>query len=111
MTSWGVFVAVGFGSYVFRVLPLVARRDGELPERADRCIQHAGTAAITALLVSSMLGAAGAVPLPVIVGSVIAGLTAAVRGASMLRVVLVGVAVVTAVRLAVVALSSIGMMS
>ena len=51
--TWVVVLAVGAGSFVFRLGPLLLLQRISLTERADRVIRHAGTAAITALIVVS----------------------------------------------------------
>jgi branched-subunit amino acid transport protein len=87
---WPAIVLAGLGSYVLRVLPLVVLPKVTVPPHIERGIRHAGIAAITALLVSSVShrGEAGDL-LPTLV-AVAVGLTLAVRGAAMLRVVAVG---------------------
>ena len=47
--TWLVILAVGAGSFVFRLGPLLVFERISLTERGDRVIRHAGTAAITAL--------------------------------------------------------------
>ena len=87
---WPAIVLAGVGSYVLRVLPLVVLPKVSLPPHIERGMRHAGIAAITALLVSSVThrGEAGDL-LPTLV-AVAVGLTVAVRGAAMLRVVAIG---------------------
>lgn len=107
MTSWIVIVVVGLASALVRVLPLVARGDSTLPPRAARAVHHAGTAAVTALVVTTAAGAAhGSMPLGAVVVAVGVGAVAAVRGRSMLVVVAVGsvVAAIAAVAPALVQL-------
>ncbi len=58
--TWLAITLVGVGSYLLRVLPLVVLPRVTLPPRVDRAVRHAGLAAITALLVSSVTGRVGA---------------------------------------------------
>ncbi len=51
--TWLVILAVGAGSFVFRLGPLLAFQRIALTERGERVIRHAGTAAITALIMVS----------------------------------------------------------
>jgi branched-subunit amino acid transport protein len=91
--TWIVMIAIGVGSYLFRVGPLLVLQRVSLSERADQLIRHAGTAAITALIVMSTKQSAtgsGAVPTVLAVG--IAALLAA-RRASMLRLLTIGGAI------------------
>jgi branched-subunit amino acid transport protein len=88
--TWVVILAVGAGSYLFRVVPLMVLREVPVGGPAERTIRHAGTAAITALVVLSTRQSAtgtGTVPtlLAVASAAVLAG-----RGASMARLLLVG---------------------
>ena len=57
MTSLLVVLAVGAGSYGFRVAPLLLRDRVAVSARLDHLIRQAGTAAITALVVSSCIHA------------------------------------------------------
>ncbi len=100
MSSWLVFAAVGLGSALFRIAPLVAARDTVLPPRLEQAVHHGGTAAVTSLVVSSTVGAArGSIPLAAVVAAVLAGLVLAVRGRSMSWVVVIGIAVAVAATL------------
>jgi branched-subunit amino acid transport protein len=47
--TWIVILAVGLGSYVFRVGPQLLFERTSLSAGGDRMIRHAGTAALTAL--------------------------------------------------------------
>ena len=63
--TWVVVLAVGAGSFVFRLGPLLLLQRISLTERADRVIRHAGNAAITALIVvSTKNSATGTAALP-----------------------------------------------
>ena len=88
--TWVVILAVGAGSYLFRVGPLLLLQHVVLSEATDRAIRHAGLAAIAALIATSAHHAAhgtSAVPSVVAVG---VGVALALRRASMLRIILVG---------------------
>ena len=87
---WPAIALAGVGSYVLRVLPLLVLPKVTLPSRIERGIRHAGFAAITALLVSSVTHHGGAGDLLPTVVAVAVGLALAVRGAAMLRVVTIG---------------------
>jgi branched-subunit amino acid transport protein len=91
--TWLVILVVGAGSFLFRVGPLLLLERRPLGPTGDRVIRHAGLAAITALIaVSTTHSAAGGNAIATLL-AVGAALTLAVRGASMLRVVLCGGAV------------------
>ena len=88
--TWVVIVAVGLGSFLLRLGPLLVLQRVSLPARGDRAIRHAGTAAIAALIVvATKHGATGGGALPTVVAVAVAGVLAA-RGASMLRLLAVG---------------------
>jgi branched-subunit amino acid transport protein len=88
--TWIVVLTVGVGSYLFRVGPLLAIQRMTLPPRAERVIRHAGTAAITALIVvAGKQSAAGGSVLPTIL-ALAAGIGLACRGAAMTRILVVG---------------------
>lgn len=108
MTAWLVILAVGLGSFAFRAVPLlVAGGAGQHPW-SDRLIRHASTAALTALVVSSTLGANGTGPLLPSLAAVGVGTLAAARGRSMLVVVGVGMAAFWAVTAAMTLVPLIG---
>ena len=87
---WVVVLAVGAGSFLFRLGPLLVLRKAVLSERTDRSIRHAGLAAISALIaLSSRQAAHGASLLPVLL-AVGVGAALAARRASMLRLIVVG---------------------
>jgi branched-subunit amino acid transport protein len=91
MTTWLVIVAVGAGSYVFRVLPIILDRGRASSPRFERAIAHAGTAALAALTVAGLRrGSPTAGDVPGLVCAAAAALAFAVRGASMVRVLLAG---------------------
>jgi branched-subunit amino acid transport protein len=91
--TWVVVLAIGAGSFVFRLGPLLLLQRISLTERADRAIRHAGTAAITALIVvSTKSGATGTATIPTLL-AVAAGVVLAARGVSMLRLVVYGGAI------------------
>ena len=88
--TWVVILAVGAGSFVFRVVPLLVLQRAPLGERTDRVIRHGGLAAVTALIaVSTRHGATGSATAPTFV-AVAVGVVFAVRGASMVRLLIFG---------------------
>ena len=88
--TWLVIIAVGAGSFMFRLGPLLVFERVTLSERGDRVIRHAGTAAITALIVmTTKHSAAGGSVIPTL-SAVTVGVALAARGASMLRLLLFG---------------------
>ena len=88
--TWVVILAVGAGSFVFRLGPLFVFERISLSERGDRVIRHAGTAAITALIVATTKhSATGDAVIPTML-AVAAALILAARGASTLRLLLFG---------------------
>jgi len=98
--TWLVMLAVGAGSLALRVGPLLALRSAHLSPRADRSIRHAGLAAVAALAAGSAQHAAtGSSTLPTLL-ALAAGGVLTVRGASLLRVVVVGTTVFAAATLA-----------
>lgn len=87
MTTWMVVLAVGAGSFVLRVAPLLVLQRAMLSDQIDRVIRHAGTAAMAALIATSVRHAAhGSSMVPTLLAAA-AGTLLAVRGASMLRIV------------------------
>jgi branched-subunit amino acid transport protein len=89
--TWIVLLAVGLGSYAFRLAPLLLFHRITLSERGDRMIRDAGLAAITALIAvsakQSATTAGSAVP---VLAALAVGVVLAARGASMLVVLAVG---------------------
>ena len=83
-------VLVGLGSYVLRVTPVFVLPRIELSPRAERTIRHAGAAALTALVVSSLSHRSAAGDLGPSLLAVGTGLFAAARGASMPKIVAAG---------------------
>ena len=78
--TWVVVLAVGAGSFVFRLGPLLLLQRISLTERADRVLRHAGNAAITALIVvSTKNSATGTAAMPTLL-AVAAGVVLAARG-------------------------------
>jgi branched-subunit amino acid transport protein len=88
--TWIAILAVGAVSYVFRAAPLLVLGRMRLSDRVDRVVRHAGSAALTALLVGTVLHGGDAGTSTAILAATATGLIVAVRGASMLRVVLAG---------------------
>ena len=93
MTSLLVVLVVGAGSYGFRVAPLLLRDRVAVSARLDHLIRQAGTAALTALVVSSCVHAGEQGAWVPVVAAVGVGLVIAARGGSMLRIVACGLVV------------------
>jgi branched-subunit amino acid transport protein len=92
VTTWIVILAVGAGSFVFRVIPLSVASRISVSERFDRTLRHAATAALGALLATSFdHSARTGNDVALAVASGIA-LVLSLRGSSMPRVVGVGAA-------------------
>jgi branched-subunit amino acid transport protein len=88
--TWLVILAVGSGSFVFRLGPIFLLQRIPITERGDRVIRHAGIAAIAALIVvSTKHSATGSALVPTVLAMAVAIVLAA-RGASMLRLLLCG---------------------
>ena len=91
--TWIVILAVGLGSYVFRVGPQLLFERTSLSADGDQVIRHAGTAALTALIVvSTKQSASGNALVPTLLAVAVAAVVAA-RGGSMLRLLACGGAV------------------
>lgn len=81
---WVVILAVGAGSYAFRLAPLLLLERVSLSERSDRVVRYAGISAITALIAtSSRQHAAGTAVVPTVL-ALAAAIALAARGASMM---------------------------
>ncbi len=81
---WVVIFAVGAGSYVFRLGPLLLLERVSLSERSDRVIRYAGISAITALIAtSSRQHATGTAVVPTVL-ALAAAIALAARGAPMM---------------------------
>ena len=103
--TWIVMIAVGVGSYLFRLGPLLLLRRVALSDRADQLIRHAGTAAITALIVlSTKQSATGSAAVPALLAVSVAAVLAA-RRASMLRLLAIGGAIYAGSLVAVAAIA------
>ena len=88
--TWVVILAVGAGSFVFRLTPLLVFERVSLGPRGDLIIRNAGTAAITALVVASTKhNASGAAAVPTLL-AIAAATVLAARGASMIRLLIFG---------------------
>jgi branched-subunit amino acid transport protein len=99
MTTWLAVLAVGLGSYAMRVGPLLLRDRFVPSPRVDDVIRHAGTAAVTALLVTACVRAWEANPaLPTLAALTVGGVLA-LRGRSMVQIVVAGLLVQWALRL------------
>jgi branched-subunit amino acid transport protein len=93
MTTWAVIGAVGVGSFVLRVAPLLVLQRAMLSDPVDRTIRHAGLAAIAGLIATSMRHAAhGSSVVPTLL-AVTVGAVLAFRGGSMLRIIVSGGAI------------------
>lgn len=91
--TWIVIVAVGLGSFAFRVGPLVLFQRISLSDCGDRVIRDAGTAALTALIVvSTKQSATGDATGPTVL-AVAGAILLAARGATMLRLLVCGAAI------------------
>jgi len=90
VTTWVVIVAVGAGSFAFRWLPL-RLHDGLAGSAClNRLIRHAGAGATSALAVSSLRDGATSGAMPALAIAAIVGLIVALRGGTILRVVVTG---------------------
>ena len=88
--TWVVILAVGLGSYILRVGPQLLFERTSLSANGDQLIRNAGTAALTALIVvSTKQSATGNAPVPTVLAVAVA-VVVAVRGGSMLRLLLCG---------------------
>lgn len=90
MATWTAVLAVGAVSLAVRLLPFLAVERFALPARAADTLRHAGTGALTALIVLAALGGRGAGPDAAVLLAVAVGAVLAWRGWSMTRVVLAG---------------------
>ena len=88
--TWLVIIAVGAGSFVFRLGPLLVFERVTLSERGDRVIRYAGTAALTALIVTSTKRSAESGSVMATLSALSVGVVLAARGASMRRLLLFG---------------------
>lgn len=95
MSTWFAVLGVGVGSYLLRLVPLLALGEATLSPAVQRRINHAGTAALTAIVVTALRHPTGHG-----VGTTlacIAGAAVAVRGVSMPRMLVVGAGVYVAI--------------
>ena len=91
MLTWTVVLLVGVAAFACRLVPLLAAGRVSLGERAAAGLRHAGAGALTALVVLAVLGSgAGSRPSVPVLAAVAAGGLLALRGRSMLWVVLAG---------------------
>lgn len=90
MKTFAVMAAIGLGSYVMRVSPLLALQRSQLSARSDRLIRHAALAAVAALIAGSARRAADGAPLVAVLAAVALGAVLAARRLSMLRILLAG---------------------
>jgi branched-subunit amino acid transport protein len=87
---WLVLLAVGLGSFAFRLGPLLLLHRVTLSERGDRVIRDAGLAAITALVATSARQSATTGSVVPVLAAMGVGVGLAARGASMLLLLVVG---------------------
>ncbi|MCV2491280.1 AzlD domain-containing protein [Geodermatophilus sp. YIM 151500] len=88
MVVWLCVLAVGAASLAVRLLPFLAVERFGLPPRMADALRHAGTGAVTALVVLAVVGSgAGSRPDPAVLLAVGVGALLAWRGRSMLWVV------------------------
>jgi branched-subunit amino acid transport protein len=95
MSTWLAIAGVGAGSYLLRLIPLLALREATWSPTVQRRIGHAGTAALMAIVVAAVrhpTGDGAATALGCVVGAAVA-----VRGGSMPRMLLAGGAVYAAI--------------
>ena len=79
--TWIVILAVGLGSYLFRVGPQLLFERTSLSANGDQLIRHAGTAALTALIVvSTKQSATGNALVPTVLAVAVAGVARGSRG-------------------------------
>jgi branched-subunit amino acid transport protein len=91
--TWLVIVAVGVGSFAFRLGPLVLFQKVTLSERGDRMIRDGGTAAIAALItISARQSATGGAVVPTVL-ALAAAIVLAARGASIFLLLVCGGAI------------------
>jgi len=105
--TWIAVLAVGLGSYAFRLAPLLLGSRLQLRQRPQDILRHAGMGGMAALLVSSVVGFGASGSLAAIASAGAATAIAAVvawRGRSMAVVVLAGGAVYAVIELACVIL-------
>jgi branched-subunit amino acid transport protein len=101
MSMWMVMIAVGAGSFAFRLGPQLLFEHATMSARTDRVIRHAGIAAITALIVvSTKQAATGRATVPALLAVATAAVLGA-RGGSILRLLGMGGAVYLVATLAV----------
>ena len=91
--TWLVILAVGAGSFVFRLGPLLVFERISLSERGDLVVRYAGTAAIAALIaISTKQSATGSAVVPTLVAVGTAAVLAA-RGTSIFLLLVCGSAI------------------
>ena len=102
---WIAVLAVGLGSYAFRLTPLLLGARLTLRQRHQDILRHAGMGGMAALLVTSVVGFGTSEGLTAIASAGAATAVAVVlawRGRSLAVVVLVGGAVYAAIETAIV---------
>jgi branched-subunit amino acid transport protein len=96
MTAWIAVVCIGIGSLALRITPLAFAGRTTSP-RTSRLIKDAGAAATAAITVASFDRAAQSGDVGALAVAGVVGFVLALRGASMLRVVVCGIATFVAV--------------
>ena len=90
MTTWLVVLAVGAGSYLLRIGPLLVLERARPSAELERTIRHGGLAAIAALVALSTRDvASGGSPVAAVMATGVAAVLAA-RGTPMLRLLALG---------------------
>ena len=108
MSTWIALLVVGAGSYAFRLVPLMAGSRAAVVDRAQRALSYAGTAALSALVVTSISHQDdhGSAPGPLVAAlAVLTGAAVVGRGGSMGKAIAAGMAVFWAA-IAVIGLAS-----
>lgn len=96
MTAWIAVICIGIGSLAFRITPLAFAGRSTSP-RTSRLIKDAGAAATAAITVASFDRASHSGDVAALAAAGVVGFVLALRGASMLRVVVCGIATFLAV--------------
>ena len=91
MSAGLVILVLGLGSYLVRLLPVLA--GARITPRVERVLAAAGTAALTALVAGDVATADSAGATMAATAAVGTGIVVAHRGGSMIRVLLAGVPV------------------
>ena len=98
MNVWIAVLGVGVGSYLLRAVPLMVLARVALGARVEERIGRAGVAAIAAMIAISTRSAARGDATFATLAAVVLGAGLALRGASMLRIMVLGGSVYAAIR-------------